>query len=107
MMQSIEAKFYYALSFLVGVPMLAGLAGTVVSLGCECLYWLRFGAWPKWSILNATGPIPPTGFIGLDRIISRVSDGPLYLQFLAIFLISLAVLALVETLRENAERKKP
>jgi hypothetical protein len=104
--QSPDAQLLHALSYVVGVPMLGGFVGAVVSFGCESIYWLGFGAWPKWSISYVTGPIPPTGLVGLDRIISGLFDGPLSLQLLILVFICAGLSGWVEKRSERAERKR-
>ena len=60
-----------------GLLFFAILFCSSVAFGCECLYWLRFGVWPHWSITHVTGPVPLTGLIGLDRIIDEYLAYPL------------------------------
>ena len=60
-----------------GLLFFAILFCSSVAFGWECLYWLRFGVWPPWSITDVTGPIPLTRLIGLDRIIDKWLDYPL------------------------------
>ena len=73
-----------------------------VAFGCECLYWLRFGVWPHWSITHVTGPVPLTGLIGLDRIIDEYLAYPLSGQIAFLGLIPFALVvffAVLESLQ--------
>ena len=85
-----------------GLLFFAILFCSSVAFGWECLYWLRFGVWPPWSITDVTGPIPLTRFIGLDRIIDKCLDYPLSGQIAVLGLIAFALVvffAVLESLQ--------
>jgi hypothetical protein len=85
-----------------GLLFLTILFCSSVAFGCECLYWLRLGVWPHWSITHVTGPIPLTGLIGLDRIIDKCLAYPLSGQIALLGLIAFALVvffAVLESLQ--------
>ena len=87
---------------ITGLLFFATLFCSSVAFGRECLYWLRFGEWPPWSITDVTGPIPLTRFIGLDRIIDKCLDYPLSGQIAVLGLIAFALVvffAVLESLQ--------
>jgi hypothetical protein len=103
--QSPEAKFFYVLYYIASIVMMLGLVGAVVSFAVECLYWLRFGAWPEWSFL--TQPLPPTGFVGLDRILGNLSKGPPSVQLVVLCFIGFLATAWFERKTRKADEKEP
>jgi hypothetical protein len=99
-----KTKLYYVIYYTASIFMMVGLVGALVSFAVEGLYWVRFGAWPEWSFL--TQPVPPTGLIGLDRIIAAFSKGPPSVQLLVVWLASFLVASWFERLSKKAERKE-
>ena len=83
-----------------GLLFFAILFCSSVAFGCECLYWLRFGVWPHWSI--TLGLVPLTGLIGSDRIIDEYLAYPLSGQIAFLSLIPFALVvffAVLESLQ--------
>jgi len=99
----LKAKLYRLLYDAAAILMTIGFVGAFVSFAAECVYWLRFGAWPSWSIL--TGPIPATGFVGSDRILHGLSNGPPSIQLGYFAFVCLLVAMWFEWLSNNADKK--
>jgi len=99
-----KSKFYYVLYSIASMPFTVGIFGALMVFAAESLHWLWFGDWPRdWSLL--TEPLPQTGFIGFDRIITALSHGPLSVQLLVVGLISFPAVWWFKRLYENADQK--
>jgi hypothetical protein len=104
--KSPAARFFQALSSVAGMLMLVGLMGAAVSLGSECLFWLYFSDWPNWSNFQIGAPLPPTGFVDLDRSVARFLNSPLSAKLFVVALIGASAALLLQILSERADKSR-
>lgn len=69
-----------------------GMAGAVLVFGGECLFWLKAGYWPGWTLADQLGYPLESRYVGLNKIVKWYFDqrlsAAIFYGSTAIFLIS-------------------